>query len=146
MIDSVSHILARSSDDGWGGLIIAVVVIIGWIVKAIGSAVNTVKTQNARRIAQPPPVIPAQILRGPPPVKGKKPQATRKQAKAGLAPPLPQTPQAPLAPMTPAVGSGAHFSPSASRPATAKLTALRTRIIWSEIVGKPLALRDDHLY
>jgi hypothetical protein len=134
------HILSASGD--YGGLVVAAVVIIGWVVKAISEAVKQAGKQANQRINRPPPVLQAQILPGQarPPVR--KVQAAQKRKAAAPAKVAP--PPLPVALTRPAI-SPAQASPTAARPASARLIALRKRVVWAEVLGKPVALREDHL-
>jgi hypothetical protein len=135
------HILARGGGD-YGGLVVAAIVIIGWVVKAISEALKQVSAQSSQRINRPPPVLQTQILPGQARPPMKKVQAAGKRKIA--APVKIAPPPLPAPPTRPAI-SPAQASPTAARPASAKLQALRRRVVWAEVLGKPVALREDHL-
>lgn len=157
------HILGSSSSSGdWGGLCFAAILIIGWVIKAVSGAIKQTAQQaeQRRRVTgqamvgrpgsplQMPPPLPARgQVAGNRAGKGKRGKV---QAPPVVAPPPPVTTAMPV--MAPMVGSVQRPATGAARRGSSAVSAseakdvlrsMQRRIIWAEVLGKPLALRGE---
>jgi hypothetical protein len=164
---------SSSSSGDWGGLCFAAILIIGWVIKAISGAVKTAAQQSAQRNLQrvggPPPMPPMPMVGRPgsalqlgPMSAAQFGKAVNKGAKGkggrrgqvAIAPPPPPPPPAPMQGLTTQAFPAAQLLGSVQRPASVAGgrpqasrsqigEAMRRRVIWAEVLGKPIALQDD---
>jgi hypothetical protein len=147
-MNAIPFILA---DADQGKIIFYLIFFAIWIISAIAGAA---KKSAAKAKSQPPripttshplmatPINPARI-----PAKARKtvvqPQkrsTVRKPAAAPVPPPIPSDALIPIASTSPIATKA---PPRTAPPKRAIVDAYRRRLVWAEILGKPLAMRDD---
>lgn len=161
MAGGFTHILGSSSNAGdWGGLCFAAILIIAWVIKAISGAIKMAARQSPPRVGPPPvPVVgrPGSPLQVGPAMQAKvvaalnqavatKGKGGKRRAQAAPLPPPPPQVSTVSMPASQVLGTIQPAASQTRRPKSQRdqiAEAMRRRIIWTEILGQPLALRDD---
>lgn len=156
---SLAFYILAAEEDAIYKLVPFLIILVIWALGAIASAINKSKPkQRQTPLAPPPPIPPQKVMNRPAP-----PVAQIAVARQGL-PPLPtiarkaargkkvvRTPGPPPLPQAPAAAPAPVSRPAVSRsvaPSTGSIAAwlrpqtVRSQFALSEILGKPVALKD----